>query len=62
MSMYRCQACDDIKDSDYDVCVENPLSSEGLICEDCFIELEEKLERTSNPSNGVFNPESFGEE
>ena len=41
MAVYRCSRCDEFKDSDWNVCSEDPDDSLGLVCEDCMCELEE---------------------
>jgi len=37
MSIYRCSECDELKDNDWNVCVEDarPIVDNGLLCEDC---------------------------
>jgi hypothetical protein len=39
--MFRCNICDNFKDSDYDVCEVDPDDNTELICEACSISLDE---------------------
>ena len=42
MGCYICSECGDLKDDDYNVCIEDPRPTveNGLLCEDCACELE----------------------
>ena len=42
MGCYICSECGDLKDGDYNVCIEDPRPTvdNGLLCEDCACELE----------------------
>ena len=42
MSCYYCERCDELKDNDHDVCVEDPEDNTKLICEECALDLEEE--------------------
>jgi len=47
MACYYCNHCGNLKDGDYNVCSEDPRkgNENELVCEDCIVEIEEKLEQ-----------------
>ena len=45
MSIFRCCECDRVKDSDYEICRECGIHSQGLICLSCVDKMEEAYER-----------------
>jgi len=48
MAMYMCAECDSWLDDDYYPCQEHPTSKTELICPDCLLELEERMEEEIN--------------
>jgi len=44
MSVYNCFECDSWFDSDFFPCIEHPVESGALTCEECASELEEQAD------------------
>ena len=59
MGMYYCHECGSLKDGDYNVPTESPYDDCELVCEDCIVELEERMEDEVNGEDYVKPRVSF---
>ena len=42
MAIYLCEVCNNMKDGDYNPCVEHPTDPTAFCCEECATEIEEE--------------------
>ena len=61
MSMYLCYECQNIKDADYDVCIEDPrpTSDNELLCEQCAADLNFSHDTADNFRAFMANQNTF---
>lgn len=55
MAVYYCERCGNYKDSDWNVCCEDPRGVLYMVCEDCRCDIEEEMEWENAEHDG--NPE-----
>ena len=54
MAMYNCSECSELTDDDHNPGTEHPYKECELVCEDCMLEVEERIAAVDDTLNAWF--------